>query len=423
MTAATVYMIKSTAPAQAAYTPYGGARELIYSREHEVIIAGPAETGKTLACCWKVHLVACRYPGAQIAIVRKTHRSLYPSVLQTFARVLRGAPVSPYGGVEPERYRYANGSTVWVGGMDNPDKVLSSERDLIYVNQAEELTLDDWEILSTRVTGRGAVVRYPQIIGDCNPAGARHWIPQRAKDGLMRLITSTHRDNPMLYDPATGEITAQGRATMAALDALTGVRRRRLRDGVWATAEGTVYDMFDPALHVRERSADEFTGWVLGMDEGYHNPAVILLIGVDADGRAHVAREFYRRGVLQSEVVEVARGWVDEVGGATAIVDRSAAGLIAALRDAGVDAISSRGRVVERIAVVQDMLRIAGDGVPRLTIDPACVETINEFESYVWRPERDEPVKQYDHAMDALGYAALALRTLQPAGQENPFYA
>lgn len=417
-----VYVVKSAKSKEAVYTPYGGAREIMYAREHEVIIAGPAETGKTLACCWKVHLLACKYPGAQLAIVRKTQRSLYASVLQTYARVVGNMPVVPYGGEQPERYRYANGSTVWVGGMDNPDKVLSSERDLIYVNQAEELALDDWEILSTRVTGRSAVIPYPQLMGDCNPGGSRHWILRRAQEGALRLITSTHRDNPSLYDPTTGELTEQGRRTMEVLDRLTGVRRRRLRDGVWATAEGAVYDMFDPVVHVRVRDSSEFVWWLLGLDEGYRNPAVILLVGVDSDGRVHLAREFYRRGVLQADVVDVARQWSVDAGNAPAVVDRSAAGLIAALRDAGVDAIGSQGRVSERIAAVQDLLRVEGDGKPRLTVDPTCVETINEFESYVWKPERDEPMKEYDHAMDALGYAVLAVRTRQPVGLENPFY-
>mgnify|MGYP001101374487 CR=1 FL=1 len=120
------------------YTPYGGAAEFMYCHDHEVIIQGPAETGKTLAACWKAHLLASKYPGAQGAIVRKSQKSVYGSVLQTFDRVRAGAPVEPYGGERPEKYNYVNGSAIWVGGLDNSDKVLSSERDFIYVNQAED---------------------------------------------------------------------------------------------------------------------------------------------------------------------------------------------------------------------------------------------------------------------------------------------
>ena len=37
-------------------------------------------------------------------------------------------------------------------------------------------------------------------------------------------------------------------------------------------------------------------------------------------------------------------------------------------------------------------------------MDPACENLINEFESYIWRDEKDVPVKEHDHALDALRY-------------------
>jgi phage terminase large subunit len=385
------------------FTPHGGAKELMYSHDHEAIIQGPAETGKTLAACWKVHILASKYPGAQGAIIRKTQKSLYGSVLQTFERVIAGAPVNPYGGEKPEKYIYANGSTVWVGGMDNPDKVLSSERDFIYTNQTEELALDDWEKLLTRATGRAAVIPYPQVFGDCNPGGSKHWIRQRAG---LKLIQSRHKDNPTLFDPTTGEPTEQGKRTMAILSGLTGVRRKRLFEGIWATAEGAVYDTFDASIHVCERDRAEFGRFLLMMDEGYTNPAVILDVGIDGDGRLHIFREYYKRGVLQKDVVNIALSWVGEFGHYNVAVDQAAAGLIADLRDVGLPANGYKGRVLDGITTVQAYLAVQGDGKPRLTIDPACVETINEFESYVWRPEKDEPLKENDHAMDALRYGA-----------------
>jgi phage terminase large subunit len=306
--------------------------------------------------------------------------------------------------------------------MDNPDKVLSSERDGIYVNQAEGLTVNDWETLGTRATGRGAVMPYTILMGDCNPGGSKHWIRERAKAGKLHLVRTTHRDNPTLFDPATGEITPQGRRTMATLDALTGVRRKRLLEGIWATAEGAVYDMFDPAVHVQERDASEFQRWALAMDEGYTNPAVILLIGIDDDGRLHIAREFYKRGVLQSAVVAQALEWWNANRCEIAAVDNSAAGLIADLQDAGVNAIGTKGRVLDGITSVQDLLKVQGDGKPRLTVDPGCIEAINEFESYSWKPEKDEPVKLYDHAMDALRYAVHLLAGPTVITVDNPFY-
>jgi phage terminase large subunit len=391
------------------YTPYGGCAEFMYCKEPEFIAEGPAETGKTLAACWKIHMLALKYPGLNGAIVRKTQSSIYGSVLQTFQRVIDGAPVEPYGGAKPERYIYENGSTIWIGGMDNADRILSSERDFFYVNQAEELKLDDWEKMTTRTTGRGAIMPYTMTFGDCNPGGSRHWIRDRAKAGL-KLIRTTHRDNPTLFDPVTGEITAQGERSLYQLEQLTGVRRKRLLEGIWATSEGAVYDMFDAAVHVKAQDPGKYKRWYLGIDEGYTNPAVILLIGEDSDGRHHIHHELYERGKLQEWIVARAGEWYTEFGCSFAAVDAAAAGLIADMRNNGMNARGSKGRVKDRIDAVQNRLSVQGDDLPRLTIDPSCVGTINDFESRVWKPEKDEPVKADDHGTDAYEYLELLTR-------------
>jgi phage terminase large subunit len=177
-----------------------------------------------------------------------------------------------------------------------------------------------------------------------------------------------------------------------------------LLEGIWATAEGAVYDGFDPAIHVQEHSTAEFNRFAIAMDEGYTNPAVILLIGIDSDGRWHILREFYERGKLQKDVVEVAYRWATERAIELAAVDAAAAGLIADLRDVGLPAVSAKGRVLDGITHIQALLKVQGDGKPRLTVSPGCVNVINEFESYIWKPEKDEPVKENDHALDALRY-------------------
>ena len=391
------------------YTPYGGNADIIYSHDPEVIVEGPAETGKTLAACWKAHLICSKYAGAQGAILRKTQASIYGSVLQTFQRVIDGAPVEPYGGQKPEKYLYPNGSVIWIGGMDNRDRVLSSERDFIQTCQTEEFTVDDWEYLTTRTTGRGAVIPYPQLFGDCNPAGSLHWIRSRNKAGHLRMISTTHRDNPTLYN-RDGSLTMQGERTMGRLSALTGVRRKRLFEGIWATAEGAVYDNFDSSIHVKERPESEFKEFYLAMDEGYTNPAVILLVGEDADGRIHIHREYYERGKLQSTVVSQAAIWTLKYHIQLAAVDESAAGLIADLINSNVPARPAKGRVLDGIQSIQDRLKVQGDGLPRLTVDSSCTNTINEFESYVWKKVtatniiKDEPQKENDHALDAVRY-------------------
>jgi len=133
---------------------------------------------------------------------------------------------------------------------------------------------------------------------------------------------------------------------------------------------------------------------------------VILVVGEDSDKRLHIYKEFYKRQQLQSDVVTKAKEWSHEFGCASAAVDEAAAGLIADLNAAGVRASGAKGRVLDGIQRVQNQLAKAGDGRPRLTVDPSCVNVQNEFESYKWKPEKDMPEKEDDHAMDAVRYLA-----------------
>jgi len=228
----------------------GAALELQTSQAwHEVVISGPAETGKTFSALWYLDTLLRTYPGAQAVIVRKVRVTLYGSALQTYQKIidLRGG-VTPYGGKTPEWFDYVGGARLWVAGMDNPGKALSSERDFIYENQAEELAQEDHETLTTRATGRAANAPFSQIIADCNPGPADHWILKRRDSGALHLLESRHEDNPTLYH-ADGTLTERGQLSMATLDALTGVRKQRLRYGRWVGAEGQFFELWDEAKH------------------------------------------------------------------------------------------------------------------------------------------------------------------------------
>ena len=93
------YELQSGKPSEADYTPCGKVREAFLSRAPEMILSGPADTGKTLGLLYKLHILACKHAGASIVICRKQMSDTYCTVLQTFQnKVLHeGAPVEVYG--------------------------------------------------------------------------------------------------------------------------------------------------------------------------------------------------------------------------------------------------------------------------------------------------------------------------------------
>lgn len=410
------------------------------TRPTELMISGPAETGKTMAACWMIDRFARAFPGAQITIGRKLRSTMDGTVLNTWRRVIaiRGG-VQVYGGEKPEWYDYHNGSRVWVAGLDNPGKALSSERDLIYINQAEDLRLDDWQTLTTRTTGRGSVAPWTLLLGDCNPGAPSHWIMQRA---TLRRLESRHEDNPSLYTEA-GVLTPQGVRTMAVLDALVGVLYERLRLGRWVVAEGAVY-AFDRALHLIDAMPPGWLTWrkFRAIDFGFTNPFVCLWGAVDGDGRLYIYRQIYmteRTVDIHAKTIQKAERWYleDEATGEwimengrpvpnparekieATVADHDAEDR-ATLANHRIITLPAKKDVSPGIQAMQRRLRVAGDGRPRFyLLNDSLIERddqlaakhlptsmAEEFDAYAWpkgadgKPNKEAPVKLYDHAMD-----------------------
>jgi hypothetical protein len=441
-------MTEPTEPAQAQpaaqptvrYAPRGGALALLTCRDRDVEIEGPAGSGKSFGGLWKLHLAAIKYPGMRALLLRKTLVSLKSSTLVTFRERVLG-PQSPVKfwsakGDEPAHYAYPNGSKIVIGGMDNAAKIMSTEYDMIFWDEATDGELAEWEALQTRL--RYARMPYQQIIGACNPQGPTHWLNQRANEGRTTRILSRHEDNPSVTD-----------AYLAALDQLTGVRRARLYLGAWAAADGMVYeDAWDAQRNLLERSAiskrpNDLYGdcgipqeWprYLAIDFGYTHPFVCQWWCEDPDGRLYLYREIYLTHKLvedhAAEIRKYSRWGATPTGDPlprAIICDHDAEGRATLERHLGMRTTAADKRVLEGIQAVAARLRAAGDGKPRLALlrdatlqrDPLLLDarqptaTVEEPESYVWKLNgrgsraREEVEKEYDHGLDATRYLVM----------------
>jgi phage terminase large subunit len=418
-------IIEATEDIEGVYQPWGAAADLWMCKAPECICSGPAETGKTLAALHKIDAIAWKYPKAHIAMIRKTRQSMDASVLKTYEDKVKHPDIYTYGGHKPQWYDYPNKSRIIIAGMDNPNKVLSAEYDVIYVNQAEELTLDDWEKLLTRTTGRAGHVPNPQVLGDCNPGPANHWILQRKQQKNVAFLESRHEDNPTLFNPETGEITEQGRRTMAVLDSLTGVRYQRLRLGKWVSAEGQIYDNYDAAIHLIDRF-DIPDDWrrIRVIDFGLVHPFVCQWWAIDGDGRLYRYREIYITGRTVATHAKLINELSEGEKIEATICDHDAEDR-QTLAENGIPNIAAKKDVLQGIGKVQDRLSIQDDGRPRLyflrdslvEVDqslselhlPICTE--DEIDNYIWKNSaiKEVPVKENDHGVDCVRYGVMYL--------------
>lgn len=283
--------------------------------------------------------------------------------------------------------------------LENESRVRGPNYAWGWVDEVEYVTdREIWKAL------KGAVREgeNPQLFVTSTPKGKRliydEWVVAgSAQHALYRASTY---DNP--YIDAEDYVAGLG---------YEGRFFRQEIEAAFEGAEGLVYPGFSRETHVQERDC---AGWstILGVDAGVRNPSAIITIRHIGDAR-HQEREFYRRGLGSDALKAAVREEADRHGNAlTSIeIDPSAAGLIVDLEAEGYPVNKANNNVTDGIREVTTAL--AGG----MTIDPSCVHTIAEYESYQYpdgtKREDDKPVKQNDHAMDAVRYALQGLAAPQ----------
>ncbi|CAJ1315926.1 PBSX family phage terminase large subunit [Paenibacillus nuruki] len=239
---------------------------------------------------------------------------------------------------------------------------------------------------------------------NCNPDGPYHWfktnwIDKVAEKKLIHLHF-TMNDNLSLSE----RIKERYRSMYS------GVFFKRYILGLWAMAEGVIYDMFDESDHVivPGNLPAEYVKYYVGVDYGHTNATVFLLFG-ELDKKLYLIKEYYHSGVSDAKAPsDYARDFVEFITGIDIkkiFVDPSAKGFITELKKLGVRRIEEADNEVlpgiESVAVAIKE--------KQLFVSSLCSETIKEFFSYIWDPKAqdrgdDKPIKKHDHAMDALRY-------------------
>lgn len=167
--------------------------------------------------------------------------------------------------------------------------------------------------------------------------------------------------------------------------------------------QGLVYKEFDRTKHVySESKSSQVIDRIVGVDFGYTNPAAIYLIEKDSDANYYITQEYYKTGKTTPEIIEYARS----LNGNKYYPDPAEPDRIEEMRRAGLNVRDVSKDIEAGINAVRELLK-----VNRLFVHSSCVNLINEFETYHYpdkKPEKNEPevpVKEDDHALDAIRYA------------------
>ena len=403
----------------APFIPLSWQRAPFLDRSPVILLTGSAGGGKSQLAAEKVHGFMLNYPGATGLMMRKAREYAIKSLVPIMQTVIGDDPTVRLKKSDGF-FEYTNGSRLYWGGMKDQSQreALRSMRgkvgepDIVWLEEANAFTRADFDEALARLRGHAA--GWTQIILSTNPDIPQHWIyADLIVGGGAKVYYSSARDNTSLPE-----------SYFDRLDSLTGVLRDRLRDGKWVRAEGAVYDEYDPAVHL----IDPFiipASWerIRSVDFGYTNPFVCQWWAVDPDGRMYLYREMVRRRRLVEDLTpDIIRLSLGEYVGAT-VADHDAEDR-ATMERHGIGTAKANKAVGFGIQKVKERLQAAGDGRPRLFIlrgavdadeddgrTPAGVE--GEITAYSWakaadgKANKEEPVKLYDHSMDAMRYAVM----------------
>jgi phage terminase large subunit len=402
--------------------------ELLTAEEPRVCMSGGFGTGKSRGLC-EVAFAHASHPGTRYALTRKQLVDLRATTIKTLLE-----PTGPLGPVLPEgtythnksacEIKITGGGEIHYFGLDESSRVGSREFSGIGIDQAEETNETDFILLEGRLRLQApGVKRQMHLV--CNPGAPSHYIARRFgfAGGAVpmtgyRPITSATLDNWFLP-----------KDYVAALQTFTGVAKKRFVEGLWAGSDKLVYDAFNREIHVKVRNDPR--AWrrtVVGRDCGYTNPGCLLLIRQDGDGRVHVERECYEAKVGPKEWLTRGQEW-NVLHHPEAFVT-SEAGEISDWKSIGLPAVPANNERQEGVRIVRAHLVVAGDGLPRLTIDPSCRNLIREMETWETLPESkqnsersDDFSKIDDHAPDALRYGVMHLTYRSPVSNTpDPVY-
>ena len=240
---------------------------------------------------------------------------------------------------------------------------------------------------------------------NCNPENPHHWFyenwisEEKRKEKNIIYLHFTMEDNLSLSE----ETKARYRSMYA------GVFYARFILGEWKIAEGLVYDMFREDEHTIQLPKDFVGSAYISCDYGTLNPTVFLMWRKYHNKWVCVKEYYYnsRKTYKQKTDAEYAQDLIRFIGNVPyqcVIVDPSAASFIAELMKKGIKVIKADNAVIDGIRSVGNLLQ-----TKNLLFTRDCVNTIAEFGAYRWDDKaaehgEDKPIKQDDHAMDALRY-------------------
>lgn len=359
-------------------------KHLQKSKTKITIEQGGTRSGKTYnILLWLIFDYCTKNNGKTITICRKTFPSVRASVMRDFLDILKQHRIYSEDFHNKSNSEYALfGNLVEFISLDQPQKVRGRKRDVLFINEANELFFEDWQQLVFRTTEK--------IILDYNPSDEYSWIYDNViprKDA--EFFKTTYLDNPFLDSSIQKEIELL-RETDEAYWQIYGLGERGI-------SKSTIFQYYE----VNKIPEDaKFISY--GMDFGYVNDPTVLVSVYQKDYNLYCKEHFYQTKMTANDIFHKLK----EIGVNKDAVfcDSAEPRLIDELRRMG---LNTRPTIKGRDSVNAgiDLLKRY-----KLHITTDSHNMIQEFRNYKWVEDKggkltNVPRDANNHTIDSLRYA------------------
>ena len=363
-------------------------KHLLKSDKKIIIEQGGTRSGKTYnILLWIIFHYCTQNKNKTVTICRKTFPSLRASVMRDFLTILKQYKIysEELHNKSNSEYRLFNNLVEFIS-LDQPQKVRGRKRDILFINEANELYFEDWQQLIFRTNGR--------IIIDYNPSDEYHWIYDKVitRDDSDFYIT-TYMDNPFLEETIREEIEML-KETDDQYWQIYGL-------GLKGISRATIFK-----YHECSQIPDDAKFIAYGADAGYTNDPSTLVSVYQKEHNLYIKEHLYQTMMTTLDIHNKFR----ETGITKQQIyfDSAEPRLIDELRRMGWNIRPSlKGK--DSVNAGIDLLKRY-----KINITSSSNNAIQEFRNYKWKEDKtgkltNIPEDKNNHIIDAVRYATYSI--------------
>lgn len=347
----------------------------------------------------------------KLSVVRKTFPSLKATAMEDFFNIMKELGIYNEAKHNKTDHIYREGKNIIeFFPVDDQQKVRGRKRTHLWINEANELSFEEFNQLAFRTEKR--------IFLDFNPIEEDHWIVEKVlelRDDVDHFVTN-YKTNPFLSQEIIREIELLQLAD----------------ENYWRVFGLGLRPQRGTKIYTHYQIVDEFPencdDVIYGIDFGFNKPSAIVRVGIK-DGACYWDELLYKAGLTNSMLIkemDLLRREGVLSSSMYGFGDAAEPDRIEEINNPGLDPVSG-----ERIEGFN--LRAADksvkDGIDKVKSMPFYItkrstNILEEGKKYMWKTTRDgvildEPVKANDHSMDAGRYAVFTYFKGEGIGKPN----